>query len=661
MTNNRFYRNVLKEHVENDEINIGVATGLAAACYVEGIPNIDADVFCDHIKDDIYEAFDKIRSHVQTLYDRSYARNINELEDILGYGLTQIYIGATAFVGSSFEEHICHDFVISTIDSFYKRPGSGLLPTHVRNTTDFEIVLGTLEHVYDKMVEKTGGLASPVTSNYNSSSSNGGSNNHECASNEREHIHLLTTNSLRRWRDEHEDVSSVDYIKACSMLTMYMRRWTYEQDQKNSGYNWIRVPRNALYDMYGANYKEYRDVLEDTGHLSTDRSKRSGTLPSYKTGSYCGQYQVHMKGTYHVETFVRKTPFEDKSDKGINIFHSAFDKQQDLVEYWKGQSGNKQSSEQGEKLIEHAKSFSYPSTVSTMHMDASSKRSAFFGVLSVLNAHNRQFFYSDNRGQKDGRLHHTFTNMPKELRKEILKYNGMGNEVDVANCLPSILGGLFNGHSTGDDDKKQAFVDDIESGLLYEKLAEHIGYSRDESKTDFQRVINKTQKQLEAQNTEYVSAIIDLYGPDVWKWLGAVKRVANGMYDDRTSKSLGLILMNFERKFIVDSVHESGVDYVSVHDAIYVAKEDIQSVVNHIQDTFLTENNGVVPTIHTPNGDISYDHTIHSRSHSSSNTCSRRTSNETSNVQHGHGSTAVKTGEGEFKSKDAHAHALSYD
>lgn len=163
--------------------------------------------------------------------------------------------------------------------------------------------------------------------------------------------------------------------------------------------------------------------------------------------------------------------------------------------------------------------------------------------------------------------------MKKEIRNQCIKIeNESTYERDIANSQPFFLAKLLKDENIKYSSDIQDYINDVLSGLIYDKIAEIKNISRKETKTLFyEYLFGSSAKTFKEFQEKYVS---------VSKFIRQYKR--------KNYKSLSHKLQRLESDFIFNSVCKrlvgDDVRFYTIHDSIVVKQSD-KSILDEVFDS----------------------------------------------------------------------------
>ena len=172
------------------------------------------------------------------------------------------------------------------------------------------------------------------------------------------------------------------------------------------------------------------------------------------------------------------------------------------------------------------------------------------------------------------RLNTNFTNMPSTLVECIMKSNDL-IEIDAKNSQFAILANMIK--EKVDDN----FITDAICGVLYERLADKLGCSRDEAKD----IVMKTIYSKHYHNNRTKKIMAELY-PESMAIIEKYKRKSS-------NRELAIAMQQKESEIYIDGVlrklYEIGIPAFSKHDSIIFHKKDLKMVESIIREVLRTK------------------------------------------------------------------------
>jgi len=173
-----------------------------------------------------------------------------------------------------------------------------------------------------------------------------------------------------------------------------------------------------------------------------------------------------------------------------------------------------------------------------------------------------------------GRIYSSLANLPK-LTLPFITLNGkVPMEIDAANCQPLLLASLLN-HSS--------FKSDCESGIFYDKMAEHLGLTRQEFKIKSYAQIFFNNKKISKEMSETLDQVYPNLSEQINEWKAKSKKAAQAM--DKVNL-LWHKLQSLEASVFVKTALEQMRPVFTRHDSIVCTPEDFDSISKAIKKRF---------------------------------------------------------------------------
>ena len=164
----------------------------------------------------------------------------------------------------------------------------------------------------------------------------------------------------------------------------------------------------------------------------------------------------------------------------------------------------------------------------------------------------------------EGRFYSSITNLPIVSIDFLKLYEKEVIELDVANCQPLLLARLVENYE---------YQKDVENGVFYEKMAEKIGWLRDEFKNFSYKYLFFSNRLL--KTGKIYKAINECY-PSLMKQINELKK----------ESKLSSLLQKLESSIFIEKIGKLPYYKITRHDSVLVMKEDCELFEKLIKDEF---------------------------------------------------------------------------
>jgi len=242
-------------------------------------------------------------------------------------------------------------------------------------------------------------------------------------------------------------------IKILNFLNFFdVRLWEYEE--RSTSLN------NKILRKYFRDHKPYMDILYALGII---KKKKYEDGSYYKVGSKSIQYEYFSNYDQHTPCLViikgnRKITHSFENCVDMKFLNTIANIQLDI-----------------RVAIKAEINYYLADNISLRQLQ--SRLSIALNILS-----NRKL----SQSERTGRIRHSFCTLSKVARKHI-SFNGQRfYEMDVATCQPLLLAYFLKSQDLPIDDE---YLRDVQTGKVYDVIADKIGKNRDETKVDLYKSI----------------------------------------------------------------------------------------------------------------------------------------------------------------------------
>lgn len=192
-----------------------------------------------------------------------------------------------------------------------------------------------------------------------------------------------------------------------------------------------------------------------------------------------------------------------------------------------------------------------------------------------------------SRDDYAGRLHHVLSSLKKSLREKLRFRGGEESvEVDVHACQPTLLMNYFKNEINGGRCK---LLELLKGEDFYNYFGEVLEVTRKEMKVItlnfmYTNTSNKYYVNSVNQNVYYFGLLLKELDPDLFEFIESFKG-----YRLRHSSELPRMMQMYEVKIfnkIWSILHELGIEFTTIHDAIKCRKSDALRVKSIMEEVF---------------------------------------------------------------------------
>jgi hypothetical protein len=192
-------------------------------------------------------------------------------------------------------------------------------------------------------------------------------------------------------------------------------------------------------------------------------------------------------------------------------------------------------------------------------------------IIRKADRYNEKVNFSEGTKTDEGRFYSSACFLNKEAR-QFLELDGKKFiEIDVKNSQPLLLSKLIN---------HKGYKEDVQAGVFYDKLARHLGKTKDETKKLLYKYIFFNEKPLKSGKLK--KAMNELWDG----FLDQLNRV-KGEYNGKLWKPL----QEKEAEIFVKKLGRMvDFNYITIHDSVLVLENDKGRIINIILDLYTKED-----------------------------------------------------------------------